>query len=124
MLEALGARNAELSLLVVADQEMAELNQRYLKRSGPTNVIAFPMHEGPFGEINPNLLGDVVICIDRAAKEAHAYGIAEELRFDQLLVHGILHLFGFDHEADPQDAEAMRDKEKALLGLIQSEKRL
>ncbi len=97
---------------------MAELNRMYLNRSGPTNVMAFPMQEGPFGDITPSLLGDVVISLDTAAREAQQAGMTIESRFDELLVHGILHLFGFDHEKTPEGAKAMRIKEEELLKLL------
>ncbi len=100
------------------DPEIAEINEFYLGRSGPTNVIAFPMQEGPFREINPNLLGDVVISLDTAAREAQQDRISVESRFDQLLVHGILHLFGFDHEKTPEQAKDMMIKEEKLLKLL------
>ena len=118
ILDALASPEGELSILIVNDQEMTKLNKRYLHRSGPTNVISFPMHEGPFGSVTPNLLGDVVISIDAAAREGRDAAITTEARFDQLLVHGILHLFGFDHEGTSDMAETMRAKEKELLGLL------
>jgi len=98
---------------------MAELNEQHLGRSGPTNVIAFAMHEGPFQEISQNLLGDVVISWDTARREASSAAIQTKARFDQLLIHGILHLFGFDHEKETDDAEAMRKKEEELMKLLQ-----
>ncbi len=119
ILSALGALDGELSILIVDDPQITELNKTYLNRSGPTNVIAFRMREGPFGQISPNLLGDVVVSLDTAAREAQGAGIALESRFDQLLVHGILHLFGFDHEKSPQEAEAMTSREGQLLKLLQ-----
>ena len=118
ILNALGCPDGELSILIVTDQEMAELNRTYLNRSGPTNVIAFPMQEGPFGDITPRLLGDVVISLDTAAREAQQAGMTTESRFDQLLVHGILHLFGFDHDKTAEGAKAMRIKEEELLKLL------
>ena len=121
ILDALRLPEGELSILIVSDPEMAELNKTYLHRSGPTNVIAFPMHEGPFSDVTPNLLGDVAICLDAAAREAQNAAVTMEARFDQLLVHGILHLLGFDHETTSEEAEAMRIKEEQLLGLLQSE---
>ena len=76
VLAALGSRNAELSVRIVGDREIAALNKRYLKRTGPTNVIAFPMREGAFGNLNAQLLGDVVISADTAAREARDCGIS------------------------------------------------
>ncbi len=107
-----------MSILIVDDSEIAGLNEEYLKRSGATNVIAFPMQQGPFGHINPNLLGDVVISLDTTAREAKDEDISVELRFDQLLIHGILHLLGFDHEKTPKQAETMMLKEEELLRLL------
>jgi len=110
--------DGELSIVIVDDSEMAELNEKYLGRLGSTNVIAFSMREGPFGEVNPNLLGDVIISVETAAREAKDAGISVESRFDQLLIHGTLHLFGFDHEKTPGQTKAMRVKEKQLLELL------
>ncbi len=118
ILNALESPDGELSILIVDDPEIAKLNKTYLGRSGPTNVIAFPMQEGAFGEINPNLLGDVVISLDTAAREAREDSISVESRFDQLLIHGILHLFGFDHEKTSEQTEEMTIKEEQLLKLL------
>ena len=120
ILNALGSPEGELSILVVDDSEIKTLNKDYLNRFGPTNVIAFPMKEGDFSDINPQLLGDVVISIETAGREALQSGISTEERFAQLLVHGILHLFGFDHENNDQDARKMEKKSDELLKLIES----
>ena len=110
--------DGELSVLIVDDAEIAEYNRIYLNREGPTNVIAFPMREGDFNEITPYLLGDVVISSDTARREGEAAGLTTEERFDQLLVHGILHLFGYDHEREAAEAERMENKSGELLALI------
>ena len=120
VLNALGSPEGELSILVVDDSEIKTLNKSYLNRSGPTNVIAFPMKEGDFSDINPQLLGDVVISIETAGREALQSGISTEERFTQLLVHGILHLFGFDHEKSDKDARKMEKKSNELLRLVES----
>ncbi len=70
ILNALGSPEGELSILVVDDSQIKTLNKNYLNRSKPTNVIAFPMKEGDFSDINPQLLGDVVISIETAGREA------------------------------------------------------
>ena len=108
---------AELSVLIVDDPRIAELNSRYLQRQGATNVIAFPMREGACGEIAPHLLGDVVISVDTAAREAARGGLGLEDRFDQLLVHGILHLCGYDHENDLEQARKMETKSRSFCRL-------
>ena len=94
------------------------MNWKFLGREGPTNVIAFPMQEGRFSGLSPNLLGDVVISVDTAHREARAAGLALDERVAQLLVHGMLHLYGYDHEHDAADARRMAAKSRALLAKI------
>ena len=118
ILSALGCHDAELSILIVDDDQIAELNQTYLNRSGPTNVIAFPMSQGEFSDINPKLLGDVVISVDTAQKEAVDSGSSMETRFLQLLVHGVLHLLGYDHEQTGDQARRMNEKSQELESLL------
>ena len=112
--------DAELSILLVDDLEIESLNQQYLNRQGPTNVIAFPMQEGEFVRISPQLLGDVVISLDTAEREGRLAGISMESRLDQLLIHGILHLIGYDHEKNAVDARRMEYKSNELLHLIEN----
>jgi probable rRNA maturation factor len=119
ILNALDCRNGELSIVLVDDPRIEELNRSYLNHTGPTNVISFAMHEGEYGDINPYLLGDVVISIDTCAKEAEAAGIPMEHRLDQLLIHGILHIFGYDHIHSEVEAERMEAKSNQLLELIE-----
>ena len=64
------------------------MNLAFLNRHGPTNVIAFPMREGAYGDLTPNLLGDVVICVDTAYRESRLAGRTLEERVTELLVHG------------------------------------
>jgi probable rRNA maturation factor len=116
----LDSPDAELSLLITDDNEITRFNKEYLGRNGPTNVIAFPMTEGDFSEITPGLLGDVVISADTAAREARSMNISTEERFTQLLIHGILHLLGYDHEASERQAEEMDRKTEELLRVIES----
>ena len=104
--------------MIVDDEEIAALNQTYLNRSGPTNVIAFAMRDGEYGDISPQLLGDVVISVETAHRESEAAGIDPEKRFDQLLIHGILHLFGYDHGADQKESDRMEEKSEQLMHLI------
>ena len=119
ILNALDNPEAELSVVIVDDSEIEALNQKYLNRSGPTNVIAFPMREGEFSDLSPFLLGDVVISTETAGREALNSGISVETRLDQLLIHGILHLFGFDHESNQRDAAKMEAKAVDLLKLVE-----
>jgi len=121
ILNALDYHDAELSILIVDDPQIAILNKKYLRRNGPTNVIAFPMRTDQFSNINPELLGDVVISIETAEKEGKNIGINMEERFTQLLVHGILHLLGYDHETSEQEADKMEKKSEEILKLINME---
>lgn len=121
LVTALGRPEAELSVMLVDDRRIARLNREFLQREGPTNVIAFPMQEGRFAGLTPNLLGDVVISVDTAAREAERAGIAFERRLIELLVHGVLHLCGYDHEHDPAQARRMAAKSRALMGKIEAE---
>jgi probable rRNA maturation factor len=114
----LGYPDHELSILIVDDKEIAKINEHYLHHQGPTNVISFSMQEGDFADINPLLLGDVVISADTAQREAREARIPFAARFTQLLVHGILHLVGYDHEASAQEAESMEAKSEALLAML------
>jgi len=107
ILSALAKPEAELSVVLVDDAAIGRLNQDYLGRPGPTNVIAFPMGEGEFGQINPELLGDVVLSVERAWKEAAEAGYRLEEMLDFYLIHGILHLIGYDHEGQAEEAARM-----------------
>jgi probable rRNA maturation factor len=107
-----------LSLLLVDDDQIASLNREYLGREGPTNVISFPMQEGEFSHISPDLLGDVVISVETACREAETAGIEPDRRIAELLVHGVLHLFGYDHEAEDSDAKAMWEKSREMLEIL------
>ncbi|MBC8433367.1 MAG: rRNA maturation RNase YbeY [Desulfobacterales bacterium] len=120
VLSALDCPDGELSLLVVDDPQIAKLNKKYLNRNGPTNVIAFPMRQGEFANLTPQLLGDVVISVETAAREAKKSGISMQERFTQLLVHGVLHLFGYDHEENKQQARKMEEKSNELIKLIET----
>ncbi len=120
ILSALGSPDGELSILLLDDPQMAVLNKDYLQRKGPTNVIAFPMREGAFAEITPDLLGDVVISLETAEKEGLAAGMSMEDRLGELMVHGILHLFGYDHEKTEIEAQRMEAKSLELLEQIGS----
>ncbi len=119
ILNALDCPDGELSILIVNDLLIEALNKQYFNRCGPTNVIAFPMREGKFANISPQLLGDVVISVETAYQEGVNAGISMEERFIQLLIHGILHLFGYDHETTEQEALKMEKKSEELMKLIE-----
>jgi len=114
----LGCPEGELSLVIVDDAQIAAINRQYLNRSGPTNVISFAMREGDFGHLHPELLGDVIISAETARREAEAAGMTADARISELLVHGVLHLFGYDHETPTADEAAMEAKTAELLAML------
>lgn len=118
----MGFPEGELSILILDDSQIAVLNKIHLKRIGPTNVIAFPMHSKAFPNIAPELLGDVVISAETAEKEGSISGVGTEERLKELLVHGILHLVGFDHENNIKAARRMQKKSRELLDLFEKRK--
>lgn len=118
ILNALECPKAELSILIVDDPQIATLNRDYRNRSGPTNVIAFAMRDGAFAEVTPDLLGDVVISTDAVSREAEKMALNFTRRFDELLIHGILHLLGFDHERSESEARRMEERTQELLQAI------
>jgi probable rRNA maturation factor len=120
LLNSLGHPEGELSVLLVDDLRIAALNRAYLNREGPTNVIAFPMQAGRFTHLSPHLLGDVVISVDTAWREARDAGLEFEERLTQLFVHGLLHLCGYDHEQTPVEARRMAAKSRQLLKILKA----
>jgi probable rRNA maturation factor len=112
---------AELSLLLVDAEYMGELNHRWMGKTGPTDVLAFPMDEleidrgpGSEGDAEPTLLGDVVLCPTVAERQARAAGHRTEDELHLLTVHGILHLLGYDH-AEPEEEREMFGLQGRLL---------
>ncbi len=106
----------ELSVAVVEIAEMTELNERYRGKEGPTDVLSFECDD-PCAVVSPGepvALGDVVIAPEVAEAQAAEYGHTVEQELNLLLVHGVLHLLGYDHE-DDDDALAMQSRERALL---------
>ncbi|MFH2090857.1 MAG: rRNA maturation RNase YbeY [Pseudomonadota bacterium] len=120
ILNALGCNAHEISIVLTNDEQIHGLNKQYRGIDKPTNVLAFPMQEGEFTQISPGLLGDLVISCETAQKEADHANITLTERLSQLLVHGTLHLVGFDHETSPLDAQQMEEKSLELLRIIES----
>lgn len=111
--------HSEVAVAAVDEASIAELHQRFLARSGPTDVLAFPVEDDPFAvPVDPDgaplLLGDVVLCPAVAWRNAPAHAGTYESELDLLTVHGLLHLLGWDHVVDA-DAERMEARERALL---------
>lgn len=111
--------DSEISISFTDDKGIKELNMQYLGRNKATNVLSFSLREGEYGDINPLLLGDIVISVDTAQKDALKGRLTFEQEIDFLLIHGILHLLGYNHEnTSAEKAAEMERKEKELFNKI------
>ena len=111
--------NRELSLLFTDDKYIAELNCRFLKRDGPTNVLAFPIRDDDQIEPDTPMLGDIVISLDAAMRDAKRIGESLNKTIDRLLIHGLLHLLGYDHERSEEEAWRMEEETERLLAMME-----
>ena len=111
------AVRSELSLSLVADPEMHELNRVHRGKDRPTDVLSFPQREGEESDPDDPVLGDIVLSVERAQTQADERGHSLETEIRILLVHGILHLLGYDHEEDA-DAEEMEAEERRVLAML------
>ncbi|MBI5047987.1 MAG: rRNA maturation RNase YbeY [Deltaproteobacteria bacterium] len=118
MLKDLGCRDAELSILLTDNNGIQRLNKRYLKKDRPTDVLSFPMWDFNSELRTPNsqlILGDIVISLETAKTQAKENDVTLKEELARLLIHGILHLLGFDHEKSSKEARRMRKEEERLL---------
>lgn len=114
----MACHEGELSILFTDDRRMAELNRRYRGKTGPTNVLAFPLEGGPSPGPESGMLGDVAVSVDTALRESKMLDEPLEETIDRLLIHGILHLLDYDHERSEAEASRMAEEEGRLLALI------
>ena len=108
----------ELSVLLLDNKGIRAVNKKYLNRNRPTNVISFSLTEGEFGNINPHVLGDVVISVEKALEQAETRGTSLEEELTFLLIHGVLHLVGYDHEGKRDERSKMEEKEKEVYRFV------
>lgn len=113
ILSSVGEKTADLGILLVGDRSMRRLNRDYRKKDRTTDVLAFPMREGPGP--SSSLMGDVVISVPTAAQQARELGRSLDEELTTLLVHGILHLCGYDHERSNREARRMQQRERWVL---------
>ena len=116
--------SVEVTVLLVDEDEMASYNERFLQRSGPTDVLAFPVESllpGVVPDVQPQgppiMLGDVVIAPSYVRTQAQDLGVTFEDEMALMVTHGILHLLGYEHDVD-EDAERMERRERELLSLV------
>lgn len=124
VLEDLECHDKELSILFTDDDCMAVLNRQYRGKEGATDVLSFSMVEEPDGEaaspvFESVMLGDVVISVDTALRDAKELEQSFERTVDRLMIHGILHLLGYDHEKSSVEAIRMTEEEESLMAQVE-----
>jgi probable rRNA maturation factor len=107
----------DVTVILVDNAYIRSLNRRWLKRNAPTDVLSFAMNLGPDAAYNYGVLGDVYISVERAREQAREYGVSFQEELSRLVVHGVLHLAGYDHEK-PAEARKMRSREETFLRAI------
>ena len=116
VLELLEQNQAELSLALVSNAEIRRLNAKYRKKDYPTDVLSFPVEDRlPVGE---RLLGDVIISVEKARQQAKERRRSLDQEVVTLLIHGVVHLLGYDHERSAKDAQVMGRLEKKIYRVL------
>ena len=127
ILMAVGEAKSELSVELIGDARIRRLNREYRKQDRATDVLAFPIREAimPQGKCpTTNMLGDVVISVPTAVRQAQEVGRSIDVELATLLIHGVLHLCGYDHERSPREAVRMSRRERKVLEVISPVPRL
>jgi len=114
LLSFLGFQNKDLSVLFVDNKKIMTLNKKFFGRDNPTNVISFSYMDGLPGEV----LGDIIISVERAQEEARASEMSFYERLFALIVHGLTHIMGYDHVKDRNESRKMSYKEKKLMDFL------
>jgi probable rRNA maturation factor len=119
ILKNLDCADKEISLSFIDDEKIKQLNKQYLGKDKATNVLSFSLLEGEYGNINPQILGDVIISVETAQRDALYGKLTADQEIDFLIIHGILHLLGYNHEnTTKKEIKKMRQKEKELFNAI------
>jgi probable rRNA maturation factor len=111
---------AELSILFTGDKKMLELNNTYRGKNRTTDVLSFESRIPVYIKDGPDILGDIVICIPRAEAQAKSAGVEFYDELFRLLIHGVLHLTGYDHEASLYMARKMQKKEEEIFNALKT----
>jgi len=114
-----GVDNAEVSVILVGDRAMRGFNKRYLHKDRPTDVIAFRMADGEFAGVHPELLGDVIVSLETARRQAGLLRVSLDGEISLYLVHGLLHLLGYT-DTTLAGFRRMEHKQKELLNAYAS----
>jgi rRNA maturation RNase YbeY len=115
-MQALGRQDGELSILLVDDDNIKTLNKQHRNIDSATDVLSFPQMDD--NEFISHLLGDVVISVETAKRQASEHHFSLEQELVLLLLHGLLHLLGYDHERSPKEEQVMKEKTWELFALI------
>lgn len=110
LLKYLDCQDSEVSILLVNDAKIRKLNFQYRKIDKPTDVLSFPQEDGGPNELTFHLLGDVVVSAETAQRQAREHGLSFNEELVLLIIHGILHLLGLDHERSAKEARQMSQK--------------
>ncbi len=116
-LEAIGRPGEEATVVFISDRAMRDLNRRFRARTGTTDVLSFPAGQTEFEKLVGVSLGDVVISVERAAAQADEHGLDFEMEIAQLILHGLLHLCGYDHETDDGEMNRLELRLRRRLGI-------
>jgi probable rRNA maturation factor len=116
-LRVVSAGGAGVTVAFVSDRAMRELNRRWRGKAGTTDVLSFPAGQDEFERAEGASLGDVVVSVEQAARQAAEHGLSFENELEQLILHGLLHLCGYDHETDGGEMNALELKLRRRLGI-------
>jgi probable rRNA maturation factor len=118
ILKILECADKEISINFVDDAKIKQLNKQYLGKDKATNVLSFSLREDEYGNINPQVLGDIIISVETAQKDAVYGNLTVDQEIDFLIIHGLLHLLGYDHEnTTTKETSKMRKKERELFNI-------
>jgi len=119
ILKILDCADKEISLSFVDDENIKQLNKQYLGKDKATNVISFSLQEGEYSNINPQILGDIIISVETAQRDTIKENLTVTQELEFLIIHGILHLLGYNHEnTTKKETNKMQQKEKDLFNAI------
>jgi probable rRNA maturation factor len=116
-LKVVPANGAGVGVAFVSDRAMRELNKRWRGKKGTTDVLSFPSAQDEFEKAEGLTLGDVVISVEQAARQAAEHGLSFENEVQQLILHGLLHLCGYDHETDNGEMNRLELRLRRRLGI-------
>ncbi len=116
-LKVVPAKGAGVTIAFVSDGSMKELNRRWRGKRGTTDVLSFPAAQDEFERFEGLSLGDVVVSVEQAARQAAEHGLAFDEEVSQLILHGLLHLCGYDHEHDDGEMNRLELRLRRRLGI-------